>query len=152
MIANSARRVNEQTDPKVNARIRRETQRRLEYYIAHPDQIEHRLRELDDEWDVERMLGTLSSGMSLFGLLWGVAIRRRWLIVPVVVQGFYLQHQVQGWCPPLPMLRGLGFRTRDEINIERYALRAIRGDFKGMTGPNSAGRKPDAEKLVRKMS
>jgi hypothetical protein len=40
-----------------------------------------------------------------------------------------LQHAVQGWCPPIPILRRLGFRTADEINRERYALKALRGDF-----------------------
>jgi hypothetical protein len=43
--------------------------------------------------------------------------------------GFLLQHAVQGWCPPLPLLRRLGVRTADEINEERYALKALRGDF-----------------------
>jgi hypothetical protein len=49
--------------------------------------------------------------------------------LPVVVAGFLLQHALQGWCPPLPVLRRLGVRTADEINQERYALKALRGDF-----------------------
>ncbi|WP_407921819.1 hypothetical protein, partial [Corallococcus sp. AB049A] len=27
---------------------------------------------------------------------------------------FLLQHGLQGWCPPLPLLRRLGLRTRGE--------------------------------------
>jgi hypothetical protein len=38
-------------------------------------------------------------------------------------------HAVQGWCPPVPVLRRLGFRTASEIDHERYALKALRGDF-----------------------
>jgi hypothetical protein len=44
-----------------------------------------------------------------------------------------LQHAVQGWCPPIPVLRRFGFRTADEINRERYALKALRGDFDGIS-------------------
>ena len=47
-----------------------------------------------------------------------------------MVAGFLLQHAVQGWCPPLPVFRRLGFRTQTEIEEERYALKALRGDFR----------------------
>ena len=40
-----------------------------------------------------------------------------------------IQHALQGWCPPLAVLRRLGFRTAKEINEERFALAALRGDF-----------------------
>ena len=52
-----------------------------------------------------------------------------WSTLPAVVAGFLLQHAAQGWCPPLPLMRRMGVRTRDEINQERYALKALRGDF-----------------------
>ena len=42
---------------------------------------------------------------------------------------FLLQHAVQGWCPPVPFFRRRGVRTAREIEIERYALKALRGDF-----------------------
>ena len=58
---------------------------------------------------------------------------RRLLILPVMVAGFLLQHAVQGWCPPVPVFRRLGFRTANEIDAERYALKAIRGDFDDLT-------------------
>jgi hypothetical protein len=40
----------------------------------------------------------------------------------LIVQGFFLQHAIQGWCPPLPVLRRLGFRTVQEIEEERAIL------------------------------
>jgi hypothetical protein len=101
----------------------------IAYYRQHPQEIDHRLRELDEEWDIERALETAASTISLTGLLLSVVKSRKFLIVPLVVQGFFLQHAIEGWCPPLPVLRRLGFRTADEINRERYALKAIRGDF-----------------------
>jgi hypothetical protein len=42
---------------------------------------------------------------------------------------FFLQHALQGWCPPLPIFRKLGYRTKDEIAKEKYALKLLRGDF-----------------------
>ena len=59
---------------------------------------------------------------------------RRWLALPAIVTGFLFQHAFQGWYPPLPILRRLGFRTADEINQERHALKALRGDFEAQSG------------------
>jgi hypothetical protein len=55
-----------------------------------------------------------------------------------VVLTFLFQHAVQGWCPPLPVLRRLGVRTRKEIDRERYALKALRGDFADTAGTPGA--------------
>ena len=41
--------------------------------------------------------------------------------------------------PPVPILRRLGVRTAREIDIERYALKALRGDF-GPLGPGAGER------------
>jgi hypothetical protein len=96
----------------------------------HPEQIEGRLRELDHEWDIERVLETGSSVLTLGGLLLGTGVDRRWLLLSFAVQGFFLQHALQGWCPPLPLFRAMGIRTVEEINRERVALKALRGDFR----------------------
>lgn len=53
-----------------------------------------------------------------------------------MVGGFLLQHALQGWCPPVPVLRRLGFRTQTEIDEERYALKALRGDFRELVSPS----------------
>jgi hypothetical protein len=36
---------------------------------------------------------------------------------------------VSGWYPLMPLFRRLGIRTAREIERERYALKALRGDF-----------------------
>jgi hypothetical protein len=102
----------------------------IAYFAQNPDQIDRRLRELDAEWDIERVLETGSSTLTLTGLVLGIASSRKWLLLSLAVQGFFMQHALQGWCPPLPVFRSLGIRTADEINRERYALKALRGDFK----------------------
>ena len=62
----------------------------------------------------------------------GVTVDRRWLALPGLVAAFLFQHAIQGWCPPVPVLRRLGFRTSYEIEQERSALKALRGDFDGV--------------------
>ncbi|HWL94293.1 MAG TPA: hypothetical protein VNT79_12240 [Phycisphaerae bacterium] len=124
MIATSADRVTENTDPKVNEQIRINTDANITFYSEHPHLISRRLRELDEEWDVERVLETGSSALSLFGLGMSILRSRKWLILPLAVQSFFLQHALQGWCPPLPVIRRLGFRTAQEIDFERCTLKA----------------------------
>lgn len=46
---------------------------------------------------------------------------------------FLLQHALQGWCPPLPIIRKIGVRTAEEINQEKTVFKLIRGDFTGNT-------------------
>lgn len=130
MPSTSATRVPHQTDQAVNDRIRRQTEMNVTWFATHPDQIDRRLRELDEEWDVERVLETGSSALTLTGLVLGTVRSRKWLLLSLAVQGFFMQHALQGWCPPLPVFRRLGFRTQYEIERERYALKALRGDFR----------------------
>ncbi len=92
--------------------------------------IRRRLTELDQEWDVERALEANAATAALLGLTLGATVDRKWFLFPAFVAGFLLQHAVFGWCPPLPVMRRLGFRTRCEIEQERYALKALRVTFK----------------------
>jgi hypothetical protein len=122
MITSTANRVNEHTTLASNERIRRQMEASIAYHAQHPDLIGRRLSELDQEWDIERVLETASSTLTLTGLLMSITRRRKWLLLSLVVQGFFMQHAMQGWCPPLPVFRRLGIRTAEEINRERYAL------------------------------
>lgn len=130
MLPPTSRRVADNSSAVANARIRHRTERNVIYYARNPALIEMRLRALDREWDIERVLETSSSTLSLTGFALAIARRnRRWLLLPFGVSAFLLQHALQGWCPPVPLLRRLGVRTAAEIDAERYALKALRGDF-----------------------
>jgi hypothetical protein len=117
------------TSTDVNEHIRQQTQRSVMYYAEHPEQIEARLEELDREWDIERTLEVNMSSIALTGLVLAATVNRKWLLLPATVLGFFMQHALQGWCPPLPALRRLGVRTTKEIAAERNALKIIRGDY-----------------------
>lgn len=129
-IAKSSSRVAANTAPEVNARIRKTTEENVRRAVASGKEgIEQRIRELDSEWDVERCLETGAPSLILTGLLLGTTVDRKWLLLSGAVAGFLLQHALQGWCPPLPVFRRLGVRTAGEIDEERAALKALRGDF-----------------------
>lgn len=123
-------RVQNNTSETVNRMIHAEMLERLIFFALHPDRIEARLQALDLEWDIERALEANAATLALGGVALGAFSSRRWLALPALVAGFLLQHAIQGWCPPLPALRRLGFRTQREIDQERYALKALRGDFR----------------------
>lgn len=122
-------RVRERTKPHVNRRIDKRTLDDVERLLdAGPEEIRRRIEELDREWDVDRAL------MANFAILGGLnavwtfrRIRsgRPFLLTGALLAsqfGFLLNHAARGWCPPLPVFRRLGFRTRKEIEEERRAL------------------------------
>lgn len=130
MLPTTADRVPSNTSDESNRQIDEQTARSVaQYGRARNYEIDRRLAELDEEWDIERYLETMAPSLTLVGLFLGVTTSRKWLVLPAIVQSFFLQHALQGWCPPLPVLRRLGVRTAGEINEERNALKAIRGDF-----------------------
>jgi hypothetical protein len=130
MLPSTFERVSSNTAEEVNEQIRQQTKANVERTAAAGrGAIAHRLRELDEEWDIERYVETMAPTFSLIGLALGITTDRRWLLLPIVVQTFFLQHALQGWCPPIPVLRRLGVRTAQEIARERCALKALRGDF-----------------------
>ena len=135
MLPPTLQRSERNTPESINERIRRETEERVAQTLAGGQPaIAARLRELDAEWDTERTLETMAASFTISGLLLGVTVDRRWLWLSGLVSGFLLQHALQGFCPPLPVIRALGVRTAAEIDQERYALKAARGDFEQLRG------------------
>ena len=135
-------RVRAHSNQSQNRRIDAQTQQCLERFAAGDrEAISRHIDALDREWDVERYLQMNAGIVSLSGVVLGAIASRRFLVLPAVVFGFFFQHATQGWCPPLPVFRKMGVRTRREINQEKYALKALRGDFE----QTSSQRPPDQE-------
>jgi hypothetical protein len=138
----TARRVELSTDDRLNEAIRARTDAevvRLE--SASAEEIAERLRELGEEWDVERLLQVNASTLVIVGVLLGAKMDRRFLLLPAAVFTFFAQHALQGWCPPIPIFRRLGVRTHREIARERYALKALRGDFDNLPAKDAGAAK-----------
>lgn len=135
------RRVELQTSPEINEGIRERSDENVEQLAdASVAEIDRRLEELDAEWDIERVLQANASVVSLLGIALGAGADRRFLALPAAVFGFFAQHALQGWCPPIPVFRRLGVRTRREIERERYALKVLRGDFDTLAETEKANR------------
>ncbi len=129
----TAGRIRSLTAEGVNSRLESDAEKRLAYYARHPEEIERRLHELDQEWDLERAIELEAAGTVFMGFLLGSVVRRKWFLLSVLASSMLLLHNLHGGYPLLPLFRRLGFRTAGEIARERYALKALRGDFHGIT-------------------
>ena len=127
-------RVRAHTAPSVTQRIDRMSDADVDAAVnAGRDAILRRLTKLDYEWDIDRALFVnfaIAGGVSLgTGLLRYtrtplLARRRKGFLYFFGAQlGFLLLHGIVGWCPPVRVLRRLGFRTQREIEAERRDLR-----------------------------
>jgi hypothetical protein len=122
-------RVRAHTSRKALARIDQETKLSLDRHARGSLlAMLRRLAELDREWDLDRALMATFAGLgatSAAASLWEASRRGRpgpWTAALGVQLAFLVHHAVRGWCPPVSVLRRLGFRTRQEIEAERYAL------------------------------
>ena len=133
-------RVRRSSSPEANQKIDQEIRDNLKNYTGSDyEVIDERIGELDKEWDIERTLQLNAATLAITGTVLGLVVDKRWLAVPIIVTSFLVQHAIQGWCPPLPIFRKLGFRTRAEIDKEKFALKALRGDFRRtVNSPNKA--------------
>jgi hypothetical protein len=103
-----------------------------EYAGKSPEEISQRIKALDKEWDIERVLDLNMSALALSGITLSLLFNKYSIILPIILLLFFIWHAFQGWCPPIPILRYFKIRTRPEIDREKYALKAIRGDFEGL--------------------
>jgi hypothetical protein len=99
---------------------------------AEPTAAAAHLDGLDHEWDTDRFIEAEASITGLVGLGLATFVDRRFLAIPGIVGAAVFLHALRGWYPLLPMMRRLGLRSAREIARERYALKALRGDFTGM--------------------
>jgi hypothetical protein len=103
-----------------------------------PDRVQARLERLDREWDIDRSIELEAATMGLFGLALGTVVSPRLRALPGIVAAALCLYATTGRYPLLPVFRRLGVRTALEIERERYALKALRGDFDGLRGERPA--------------
>jgi hypothetical protein len=139
-------RVRRNTAVKINQAIDEKIEERVKFYSTQTrDCITRRIAELDAEWDIERWLQMNASTIAFSGVVLSQVHSRKFLLLTATVLPFLFMHAVQGWCPPIPLMRRLGIRTREEIDREKYALKALRGDFDTLPIPGAS----EAEKMPR---
>jgi hypothetical protein len=94
-------------------------------------EISSRIKKLNHEWDIERVLETNAAIATFSTILLGLQTKKKkWFVLSGFISAFLLQHALQGWCPPLAIFRRIGIRTSSEIDEEKFYLKYFRGDFK----------------------
>ncbi|WP_240376881.1 YgaP family membrane protein [Bacillus piscicola] len=122
-VPKTTERVEQHTKDEINERMEKEIEQNIEYYRdKSPDIIKNRIDELESEWDTERVLEANASTLVLAASVLSLSVNKKWSLLSGIVGGFLLQHAIQGWCPPLSIIRRAGVRTAAEINKEKTAL------------------------------
>lgn len=129
----TTKRVAFHTCNKVNEDIRNRTLSCINTYKSSGEAVlSDKIQKLNREWDTERVLEAHAASVVLFSSIMGYKKKKCcWFLLTGAVGAFLLQHALQGWCPPLSIIRKLGVRTAEEINQEKTAFKMIRGDFSG---------------------
>jgi hypothetical protein len=129
--ANEVDRVRRYTSPEMLQKIDEQIEHNVAFYASQPDEvIAERIRELQQEWSINRFLQAKVAAMGLLGGLLGFSVSKKWALLTIGGFGLLLFHGLRGWDPRITPLRRFGLRTRSEIDRELYALKAARGDFK----------------------
>lgn len=116
-------RVERSTSPAIHNEILMNIEKIVHEYRHKKElEIENRIRELDYEWDTERTLEANFAAVVLLSAILSAVHHKKWLYLTGTASVFLLQHALQGWCPPLPVIRKLGIRTASEIYLEKMAL------------------------------
>jgi hypothetical protein len=89
LLPSTTNRVSANTADAYNEQIRLDTERRVAQLARLGNAaIDRRLEELDCEWDVERLLEANAATAVLTFSLLGMAVNRRFFVMPMVVGGF----------------------------------------------------------------
>lgn len=123
--------VREHTPEAVNKRIDAQVEAHVAQLVERDDPValtEH-ICELEDGWDVERTTGVVTGAAALLGALAAARWGRGWWLLPAAAGAVLLEQALTGGSLLVQGLRSLGMRTRQELDLERFALKGLRGDF-----------------------
>lgn len=91
--------------------------------------IDQRLKELDEEWDIESLLKLQAFAFVLKYAIFGRIISKKFYLVPALVGIFAIQQSATGWSPPFALYKKAGKRTASEIDDERQSLLAMKNRY-----------------------
>ena len=138
MLSENPWRVERNTEAAITEERRAGIGGSLRYHAVRKREIPARLAELDREWDLERAMMAGAAGITLAGLTLTALVNPRFIALPAMVGGFLLQQAIQGWSPPVTLLRRLGFRKSGEICEERCGLKMLEGEHRSFGNPAPA--------------
>ncbi|HEY3448642.1 MAG TPA: hypothetical protein VGK67_19955 [Myxococcales bacterium] len=130
-------RIRAHTPAKLNEDIDHCIARRIEDLATRSDaEQEAHLGRLDRTWSLDR---AALAGLATVALAANLAALRRpgWRWLAVLSSASLLQAAASGSGVVVALLRRVGLRTRREIECERCAIKALRGDFELVTAAKS---------------
>lgn len=111
-----------------------------------PEAVSDRIRELEGQWGLERTLTAGLAGLGVFGLAMGLLGVRSFRLLTWLSLPLLFAYSLGKWAPPVSITARRGLRSLKEIEEERYALKALRGDFQQVPKPGAE----ESENLGRK--
>ncbi|MFT3781875.1 MAG: hypothetical protein QM790_07655 [Nibricoccus sp.] len=123
-------RLQREASQEVLRLLEEKTLRDIRFYAAQPSAvIDDRIRELRQEWSIDRILQFEIATIGLTTALLALVHSRKWGILTCAVTATLLIFARTRKGSAVQLLRELGFRTRAEIDREIFALKLLRGDF-----------------------
>lgn len=114
---------------------------------AGPQAITDRLNEIDKEWSAGRVAKVTIGLTIVVGLALTALAGPWWLILPAFGALFLLQYLFNRVSWLGAMYREIGFRSGAEIDHEKFALKALRGDFHQLPTVHHIENKEDISRL-----
>ncbi len=109
------------------------TQENINHYYNNKSHIDNRLLQLEIEMSIEQIFELHDAANVTAGVLLSLVTgRKKWLILPLLVTVVQSVQALQGVRLGTSLLRKYGFRTKNEIDKEKYGLKVLRGDFQLM--------------------
>jgi hypothetical protein len=129
-LPSTTHRVQLKTCPYDNSLIRKQTIRTItEYSTLSKNEISNRIKQLNQEWDIERVVELKAASVIIASTILSLKSKKCCFLITATVGGCLLSHVLCGWSPSIPIMRRMGIRTAEEINIEKIALKKLREDF-----------------------
>jgi hypothetical protein len=103
-----------------------------EIVYAGPAAIDLRLSQLEQEWTIGRAVKVTAALAILAGMALAYYLNSWWLLLPSLTGVLLLQYAVSRHSLLTELFRQFGLRHSIEIEHERLALKALRGDFRNL--------------------
>jgi hypothetical protein len=112
-----------------------------------PAAINDRLAHLDSEWSAGRVAKAVLSIVILLGTVLTLTVNWWWVVLPAVAGLFLLQYLFTSRTWLVRVMQEAGFRTKSDIEHEKFALRTLRGDFRDLPTVHDIEEKDDISRL-----
>jgi len=114
---------------------------------AGPHAITERLEELELEWSAGRMTKVTTGLLIVGGFALASLLSPMWLVLPAVAGLLLLQYTFSRVSLLGAMFHRIGFRSGGDIDQEKFALKALRGDFRHLPTVHEIENKEDISRL-----